>query len=101
MVRSTERARRRTRRVAAALVGMALIAAACSDKQNDDAVGEEADTTDAPAPVTTEAAPETTEADTATTSADTTDDTDAPETTTGDTTPAIAVQSTLPPPFLP
>lgn len=98
MVRSTERARRRTRRVAAALVGMALIAAACSDKQNDDAVGEEADTTDAPAPVTTEAAPETTEADTATTSADTTDDTDAPETTTGDTTPAIAVQSTLPPP---
>ena len=118
MVRSRD-GQRRTRRAAAALIGMALIAASCSDKKDDEAVGEEAavEATDAGAAVTdavaaaaaaagtaTTSGADTTDADTATTSDDT-----AAETTTGDTEEStdttagedeepIAVQSTLPPP---
>jgi hypothetical protein len=80
MDRSKDRVRGRTRRLAAAMVGLTLVVVACSDKKDDDAVG--ADTEESAAPAATSGgAAETTAA-----SAGTTATTAATEETTEGTT---------------
>jgi peptide/nickel transport system substrate-binding protein len=111
MIRSMDRGRRRMRRVAAGLVGLAIVAAACSDKKDETSVGEETEATEAATataaeePTATTAAEETTETTSAATEPEETSggtEASAPgeetATTAAEEGPAIPVQSTLPPP---